>query len=174
MEYTFDTICEFHQNLVRRRMGGVARNIYNRGEHHDESKFEEPEYTGFSQGSQFKGKFGTEEYEEGKRKIKDTLTVHYANNDHHPEHFPDGICGMSLMSLTEMLVDWMCANQTDRKMKGEELIEIMDKKYNLGPQLKSIMKNTIDEIRVIESKDFWGAELYEALHGDNDVKEDES
>jgi hypothetical protein len=53
------------------------------------------------------------------------LEHHYAVNDHHPEHFAEGIHGMDLLQLIEMLADWKAATM----------------RHNDGSLRESIFKN---------------------------------
>jgi uncharacterized protein DUF5662 len=43
--------------------------------------------------------------------LTSALDDHYAHNTHYPEHYPNGVDGMSLFDLTEMLMDWKAASE---------------------------------------------------------------
>ena len=47
-------------------------------------------------------------------KFKPAIDHHYANNRHHPEHWPNGINDMTLMDLIEMLADWKAATARNK------------------------------------------------------------
>lgn len=58
-------------------------------------------------------KFGTEEYAEVTASMGAGWEEHYKNADHHIEHFANGIEGMNLMQIIEMLCDWKAAAERD-------------------------------------------------------------
>ena len=77
--------------------------IMKRAERHDESKLHEPEkerfdYVGTHQ-HLGKYKYGSDEYKKSLEYLGPALQHHYEVNDHHPEHFANGIDGMNLMQL---------------------------------------------------------------------------
>lgn len=137
-----------HIAKVAEYMSVAADNLNGRGEVHDASKLEEPELTGFTNSANelAKLKYGTDEY---KQSVKDllgpSLLHHYENNSHHPEFYENGVDGMSLFDVMEMLCDWKAA--TERMNDGDinRSLEINTARFSLSPQLVSILKNTIQE-----------------------------
>jgi len=112
---------------------------------HDKSKLEEPELATFVK---YTGKlknttYGSEEYKEYLKQMKPALDHHYANNRHHPEHFENGINGMNLLDVLEMLCDWYAA--TKRHDNGDIIksLEINQKRFGVSDQLTEIFKNTV-------------------------------
>ncbi len=67
------------------------------------------------------------------------LEHHYGNNSHHPEFYENGIKGMNLIDLVEMLCDWKAA--TLRHINGDLLksIEQNQKRFNYSDELKQIL-----------------------------------
>jgi len=122
--------------------------LLNRAAIHDASKLVSPEKEGYDTISvRLKGmKYGTPEYRESLRELQPVIAHHYANNDHHPEHTPQGIAGMNLLSLTEMLMDWKAA--TERMDQGDirRSLEINRERFNISPQLEAILQNTIRDM----------------------------
>ena len=55
--------------------------------------------------------YGSEEYKSFLDGLKPALDIHYANNRHHPEHFADGIRGMNLLDVLEMICDWKASSE---------------------------------------------------------------
>ena len=75
--------------------------------------------------------------------FRHSLRHHYAHNRHHPEHFADGVNGMTLVDLVEMLADWKAA--TERTSPHGDLAEslpINGERYAIAPQLMDILTNT--------------------------------
>jgi hypothetical protein len=81
------------------------------------------------------------------KNISTALDHHYAHNAHHPEHYSDGIDGMSLFDLIEMLMDWKAASE--RHPGGTDIlrsVEISSDRFSISEQLKKILLNTVREI----------------------------
>jgi hypothetical protein len=118
---------------------------------HDNSKFFSPEKELFKKYTPFLGKseYGSEEYFKFLEKLKPALEHHYKKNSHHPEFHENGIKGMSLLDLLEMLADWQAAVTRHNDNKGREKealiqsIETNQKRFNYSDELKSILINTI-------------------------------
>jgi len=72
------------------------------------------------------------------------LAHHYENNRHHPEHFADGVAGMTLVDVAEMLADWKAA--TERVKDGDltRSLKIQQERFGLSDDLVSILRNTAE------------------------------
>src|SRR5438445_8223472 len=103
---TADT--EEHIALVRKHMAKVSRILGMRGILHDASKLVEPEKSGFDliRPRLDRDSIDSDAYKATLVEFEPILRHHYATNSHHPEHFPDGVAGMSLWDIVEMLCDW--------------------------------------------------------------------
>lgn len=137
-----------HIGVVRKLMGEAIDDLNRRSCAHDASKLQSPEkeifdeFTPKLQGSTY----GSEEYKEFLKGMKPALDHHYAHNSHHPEHYENGIRGMSLLDLVEMICDWKAA--TMRHADGDLLrsIEINQKRFGYSDELKGILLNTAKEL----------------------------
>lgn len=134
-----------HIQTVQRFMGTVLQDLMRRQREHDQSKLVSPEVEVFDE---FTPKlatstYGSEEYKSFLAAMKPALDHHYAANSHHPEHYPEGVKGMSLLDLVEMLCDWKAA--TMRHKDGDILksIEFNQKRFGYSDELKQILLNTI-------------------------------
>lgn len=67
---------------------------------------------------------GTPEYKALCDAIKPGIDEHYRANSHHPEHFPDGIKGMSFADEIEMVFDWVAASK--RAPKGNAFAWVLE------------------------------------------------
>lgn len=139
-----------HIQRVGLLLADVRDNLILRGMLHDKSKLLEPEKTMFDECT-LKLKsltYGSDEYKAALAELKPALDHHYAANSHHPEHYPNGVDGMSLFDVIEMLMDWKAA--TERMKGGGDIrrsLEINRDRFKLTPQLESILANTIREMR---------------------------
>lgn len=118
---------------------------------HDATKLIEPEKSAFDRlkALSLSGMaYGSEEYRACLRAEKPAIEHHYKANSHHPEFYENGVDGMSLFDVLEMLMDWMAA--TERMKNGGDihasLIHNIER-FNLSPQLASILANTIREMQ---------------------------
>jgi hypothetical protein len=144
---TIDTT--LHINRVHLLLGQCAVILLERGAIHDASKLEEPEKAIFDAvGNRLAViTYAGEEYQHSLADLKTALDHHYTHNPHHPEHYPNGVDGMSLFDLTEMLMDWKAAGE--RHPGGMNIVrsvEISSERFAMGEQLKKILMNTVREI----------------------------
>jgi len=121
--------------------------LIERGQRHDDSKFEEPELSIFAVNTELLGKttYGSVEYENLLEKVKVATTHHYDSNRHHTEHWENGVNDMSLVDLIEMICDWKAATQRHKDGDIRKSLEINAEKYKFSPQLKQIFANTIND-----------------------------
>jgi len=59
------------------------------------------------------------------------------------EHFDNGINGMNLVDVVEMVCDWIAASKRHADGDPLESLEVNKDRFNLDPQLYEIIKNTI-------------------------------
>lgn len=135
-----------HIRKVNELAGILVRRIVDQTNIHDESKLCVPEINYFAEYTHKLAAttYGSAEYNEVLATIKPALDHHYANNRHHPEHFPNGVSGMNLADLVEMLCDWKAS--AGRHLDGNILksIDINSKRFNLSEDLVSILRNTAE------------------------------
>lgn len=128
-------------------------NLIERRLEHDTSKLEEPERSGFqamTADTRLKElTYGSEEYRAVLREHQPTIAHHYAENDHHPEHWEAGVADMSLLSLLEMLCDWKAA--TARMKDGDMAGSLNHNKQRFGidAQLQVVLINTARELGML-------------------------
>lgn len=136
-----------HVRKVGRNIHLFVMELMHRAEHHDDSKFEEPELSGFAKAQHKLStcEYGSEEYKANLKELKPILDHHYAKNRHHTEHWPNGINDMTLVDVLEMLCDWKAATERNKDGNIRKSIEINAEKYGINPQLKQILQNTVRE-----------------------------
>lgn len=136
-----------HIAQVKSNINIFVHDMITRGDHHDASKLVEPEMSVFAAHTQkLKGTvYGTPEYDKLLQEVKPAIEHHYANNRHHPEHWPNGVNDMTLIDLLEMLADWKAATQRNQNGNIRKSIEINAARYKMSPQLRTIFENTVRE-----------------------------
>lgn len=152
MVETYDSAVDTkaHIDLVYLELIKMAERLRKRAIYHDASKLESPEKEIFDEVTPLlKGlTYGSAEYAESLVSMGPALLHHYANNLHHPEHYEDGINGMDLIDLVEMICDWYAA--TKRHDNGDiyKSLELNKDRFGISPQLQAILKNTVDRYLV--------------------------
>jgi hypothetical protein len=142
-----------HKVRLLKYMTRFIINLTERAVIHDDSKFTQVELEGYTKAMESfaNNKFGSEGYEKIKHDIKETTEHHYANNRHHPEHFENGINGMDLLDVLEMVADWKSASEN--KLNGSNnmmnSIGVLSEKYGISPQLTQIIINTANNCGMI-------------------------
>ena len=113
---------------------------------HDASKLKDPELSVFDEYTpKLKGStYGSDEYKGFLEGMGVGLKHHYEVNDHHPEHFPNGIHDMNLLQWIEMLADWKAA--TERHTDGDlrRSIEQNAERFGYGAAMADILLSTAD------------------------------
>lgn len=120
--------------------------LLERGPVHDDSKLDSPEAELFEKMTPLlkTTKFNSPEYNEQLKELGPALEHHYANNRHHPQHFNNGVQGMNLIDLLEMLVDWKASSK--RQFNGNLIKSIRENqnRFNYSDDLKQILENTAE------------------------------
>lgn len=135
-----------HQEVVKMYVSRLTGMLQDRAQYHDATKLMSPELEVFAEYTPKLAKttFGTEEYTAQLQEMQVALKHHYANNRHHPEHFPNGIRGMNLIDLLEMVADWKASSL--RQNTGNALVDIEKNQQRFGysDDLAAILKNTVE------------------------------
>lgn len=136
-----------HKTTVVQYLLYITEDLRHRAVVHDDSKldqFEKDMYDALSK--EYKHhKSKSNISEKSKMIIKRGLEHHYCLNNHHPEHFKNGINDMTLIDIIEMLCDWM--TYADRCHKDiNEIIDYYQHKYNFSNEFKTLINNTIKDI----------------------------
>jgi len=132
------------QGYLRSFVDGLVVRLMN----HDGSKLENPEKAMYDEFTpKLRGlTYGSDEYKACLQEMGPALRHHYAVNSHHPEHYNNGVGGMDLFDLVEMLSDWKAA--TLRHADGDILasLEINRTRFGLSDQLYQVLKNTVERM----------------------------
>lgn len=145
-----------HIDRVRYFIATTIVNLQNRLTAHDASKLVEPELSAFDIATPKLAlmEYGSEEYKQSLRDLGPALAHHFRENDHHPEHYKNGVRGMSLMALIEMLCDWRAASERSKqrtddpeKVKTfESGLKYNQERFGYGDELADILLNTVKEL----------------------------
>lgn len=141
-----------HIQIVQKALNKVIIDLIQRAERHDQSKLKNPELEYFDIYTEklAKSTYGSEEYNQFLQELKPALNHHYSNNSHHPEYYQNGIQGMSLLDLIEMICDWFAATKRHNDGDIRKSIDINQKRFGYSDELKSVFLNSLS---VIEDED---------------------
>ena len=131
-----------HNNNVQNHLADAISNIAKRMANHDQSKYSESEF------DLVKGKpylqtleYNTPEYKAGLASVKTAVESHYKANSHHPEHYSDGIKGMTLLDLIEMACDWQAASLEHNSTFTASIHRNVER-FGLSIEIQEILMNT--------------------------------
>lgn len=143
---TEDTMNHIHR--VQELMDEAMLQLADRAYVHDLSKRADPEKSAFDIATpKLKElEYGSDEYKASLADLGVALQHHYAHNSHHPEHYPDGIRGMSLLDVIEMLIDWKAASERHATGDITASIEKNQERFGYSDDLKTIFHNTAKEM----------------------------
>lgn len=133
-----------HIEQVQSNMYVLIRDLLERALKHDRSKLESPELEIFTEYTpKLRGTtYGSPEYFKQLKGMQVALDHHYAKNSHHPEHYPNGIQGMTLLDIVEMFCDWKAASMRHADGNFNDSIELNQKRFNISEELTQIFRNT--------------------------------
>jgi hypothetical protein len=139
---------EKHIGVVRDLLSDCIEDLRMRALGHDESKMRRPELDMFAEYTPklATSTYGSDEYKGFLKEMGVALQHHYSENSHHPEHFANGVDGMTLLDLLEMICDWLAATKRHNDGDINKSIEINTKRFGLSDQLVSILKNTVSTL----------------------------
>lgn len=148
METAYDSKLDTnkHRSFVRMLMYEIAKDIIDRADHHDDSKLLPPEKELFDEYTpKLKGcTYGSPEYKEYLKCLKQALDHHYSENRHHPEHFANGMNGMNLVDMVELICDWFAATLRHDDGDINKSLQINKDRFNMDDQTVAVLKNTVD------------------------------
>jgi hypothetical protein len=146
MDSTHDT--QEHISKVQVRIAEFQAALDDRAAAHDRSKLEEPEKSGYDVLTAKLADlvYGSDEYRAALIEGRPTIAHHYAHNSHHPEHYENGIAGMSLLDVVEMLCDWKAASERTKQGSIAASLKHNRMRFQIDDQLAAILENTVREL----------------------------
>ncbi|MFW6242670.1 MAG: DUF5662 family protein [bacterium] len=134
-----------HIETINILLEKIIVELNNRCINHDKSKLQSPEKEAFDiYTPKLKDvTYGSDKYKQYLAELDIALKHHYSHNRHHPEHFENGINGMTLIDIIEMLADWKAATLRHNDGSIIKSLEINKKRFNLSDDLYIIMLNTV-------------------------------
>lgn len=141
-----DTLKHIHRVAIL--LQEVIDKLFQRGLKHDVSKLSEPELLAFTQYTPLlkETKYGSEEYIQCLKNMKEAIDHHYKNSPHHPEFYKHGITEMNLLDIFEMLADWKAASERMKDGSLENSIIQNQKRFGYSNELRTLLLNTIKHL----------------------------
>lgn len=137
-----------HIGKVQFWLHSVIEDFLERSRLHDATKLVSPEVEMFDEFTPklAQMEYGSDEYKAALEAMGPALLHHYENNPHHPEHYKEGIEGMTLMDVIEMVCDWKAASERTDKGDIFSSLDFNAKRFNISPQLQTIIRNTAEAL----------------------------
>lgn len=134
-----------HKAWVAENMQTIATDLFTRAAIHDNSKFEPEEFELYEQvfSELQKYAYGSPELKAVYKQLGPALQHHLKVNRHHPEWHENGINGMNLIDVLEMVCDWLAASKRSQTGIAKGL-EINKERYGIDDQLFEIIKHTVE------------------------------
>lgn len=152
MTQQYDSAPETYKHIleVQLQLNRCIVDLIHRGRIHDQSKLLAPEKECFDAITpKLAGvTYGSEEYKATMREMKPAIEHHHKSNSHHPEFYDDGIRGMSLIDLIEMLCDWKAATLRHNDGSLIRSIDINQERFGYTDELKSILLRTAMQMQM--------------------------
>lgn len=134
-----------HIEAVRNFLDACVVELGRRGREHDRSKLSQPEFETYARVQPLlrATEYGTQEYKDACQELGPALKRHQEVNRHHAEYFQNGVAGMNLIDVLEMIADWKASS-----MRGGDpnaifkSIGICRERFQLSDDLVSILTNT--------------------------------
>lgn len=145
-KYNFDNDINDHISNVKSKISKVINELKYRSHHHDDSKLVDPEYSAYKKFTPLLNdvEYQSDEYKKicNTKVFADACDHHCKSNRHHPEYYKNGIDGMDLVDLIEMISDWKAASERYQNASWSDGFKINCERFNVSPQLESILWNT--------------------------------
>lgn len=139
-----------HIEKVQARIEEIRSRLAIRAVYHDMSKLTEPEKSilDAKHGALGELRYGSPEYSAALAAVdmQPFLEHHYAENDHHPQHYPNGIAGMSYLSILEMLCDWAAAGERVKEGSLAQSLAHNKGRFTISDEQFGMMLRTIEEL----------------------------
>lgn len=146
-KYDCATETKKHAKVIQRVSKPLIDDLISRFENHDKSKLSSPELECYNKYVPVLKtvNYGTPAYFEIRQNMLDEgLRHHYEMNRHHPEHFKNGIEGMTLVDIFEFFCDTY-VDSLDSDNSYEKEFNKSCEKYHINGTLKKILLNTYEE-----------------------------
>jgi hypothetical protein len=145
---TYDSAADTLAHIVRvsELLLELSSEVARRGPAHDRSKLSDQEKNVFDEYTPRlkESTYGSDEYKGFLQEMQVALQHHYNNNRHHPEFHDNGVSGMTLVDLMEMLADWKAATERHDDGDLERSLEIQQERFGMSDQLTQILRNTAE------------------------------
>ncbi len=134
---------EQHREKITKAIHQFNQLLASRARLHDQSKLEEPQLSAFAALPRCDAiEYGTDRYLTRLEQLGAALEHHYSLERHHPEHYEDGVAGMTLVDLVEMFIDWQVTWSDHGAGTFSQVIERNRERFSLDTQLTRILHNT--------------------------------
>lgn len=141
----------YYQRLIAHKfwlflyMSQVSCKLFFRAIMHDMSKFHMREAKEMSKLSHklSESVFDSQEYRDCLSVLDSTIQLHYAHNQHHPEHYGD-YKKMDMLHLIEMACDWKASARKHKNGDFKKNFEICKKRFGIDDRTAELLKSLFE------------------------------
>ena len=157
MDQKYDSTKDTKEHIenVASGLQDMIEQLWARQSEHDASKLMSPEKEMFDEVTPKLRAltYGSDEYKAMLKEMGPALEHHYQVNSHHPEHYENGVQGMSLFDILEMVADWQAASMRHADGNFSASLEINRERFNISPELFAIIMKTVEELGWVSIQD---------------------
>lgn len=133
-----------HKRAVQRWMQKFSLVLMDRGEKHDNSKLQEPEFSYWCKmDEEPRYRYGTKEYKDKIERYRPLFEIHWKANRHHPEYFNYHFDDVDLIDLIEMLCDWLSYRDKLSYTEASDLVHQQCQRYGFSEEKEFLLLNTL-------------------------------
>lgn len=136
-----------HRAFVSSYLNRFADAMNARAVEHDLSKLLAEEFDGFVAINRVAREhpYGSEEYKAA-LKNNDVINLHFSRNRHHPEFYENGVAGMGLLDMIEMVCDWKAASEVYGVTSFQDALRIQVGRFSLTEEQVWLINMIVEEI----------------------------
>ena len=136
-----------HRAFVSSYLHRLADATNVRAVEHDLSKLTTGEFDGFVAINRVAREhpYGSEEYK-ASLKNNDVIDLHFSGNRHHPEFYENGVAGMGLLDIIEMVCDWRAATEVYGTTSFQDVLQVQIDRFDLTEEQVWLINMIVEEI----------------------------
>jgi pterin-4a-carbinolamine dehydratase len=136
-----------HITLVQSHMRRIAAELQRRALVHDLSKWTLDEFGGFVLLNEADKKYGygSDKYKAALKAVN-AVGLHTSRNSHHPEFHPEGVDGMGLFDLIEMICDWLAASEVYGTTSLEQSLQMSIERFGLDEKQALVVRLIVEAL----------------------------
>jgi hypothetical protein len=138
-----------HIMTVQALLRNVARQLLERADFHDLSKFAPDELGGMIEIDRIADEYGLNSPQYMEALQGKAIQLHRSRHTHHPEYHKNGLIEMSTLDIIEMICDWKAANMLRGHPEWNKSVNMMADRLNLSSEQQFLIKTIAQLLEVV-------------------------